>query len=239
MSHLILVRHGQSEWNSQKRFTGWVDIDLTAQGKLEAVKAGELIKEKKININYFYTSLQKRAINTLNLILSTLRVKDKKIIKAWELNERHYGALTGLNKDEMRKIYGEQKILEFRRSWSIAPKPLNKNSPYHPINIEIYKDIPHDKIPDTESLKDTYDRVVSYFKSNIFSLLKNNNNILISAHGNSLRSLYKFLFKIDEIKISKLEIPTGNPLVINFNEKLEVIDVFYLDKSRAKDLVVF
>ncbi len=126
MSHLILVRHGQSEWNSQKRFTGWVDIDLTAQGKLEAVKAGELIKEKKININYFYTSLQKRATNTLNLILNTLRIKDEKIIKAWELNERHYGALTGLNKDEMKVKLGEEKVHQFRRSWDLRPDPLDK-----------------------------------------------------------------------------------------------------------------
>ena len=239
MSHLILVRHGQSEWNFQKRFTGWVDIDLTAQGKLEAVKAGELIKEKKIKIDFFYSSLQKRAVNTLKLILNTLRIKDEKIIKAWELNERHYGALTGLNKDEMKKIYGDKKILEFRRSWNISPEPLNRNNPYHPINIEVYNNIPRDKIPDTESLKNTYDRVVKYFESNVLPLLKKNNNILISAHGNSLRSLCKFLFKIDDVKISKLEIPTGNPLVINFNEKTEILDASYLDRSRAKDLVVF
>ena len=239
MSHLILVRHGQSEWNFQKRFTGWVDIDLTAQGKLEAVKAGELIKEKKVKIDFFYSSLQKRAINTLKLILNTLRIKDEKIIKAWELNERHYGALTGLNKDEMKKIYGDKKILEFRRSWNISPEPLSRNNPYHPINIEVYNNIPRDKIPDTESLKNTYDRVVKYFESNVLPMLKKNNNILISAHGNSLRSLCKFLFKIDDVKISKLEIPTGNPLVINFNEKTEILDASYLDRSRAKDLVVF
>ena len=239
MSHLILVRHGQSEWNFQKRFTGWVDIDLTAQGKLEAVKAGELIKEKKVKIDFFYSSLQKRAVNTLKLILNTLRIKDEKIIKAWEFNERHYGALTGLNKDEMKKIYGDKKILEFRRSWNISPEPLNRNNPYHPINIEVYNNIPRDKIPDTESLKNTYDRVVKYFESNVLPMLKKNNNVLISAHGNSLRSLCKFLFKIDDVKISKLEIPTGNPLVINFNEKTEILDASYLDRSRAKDLVVF
>ena len=239
MSHLILVRHGQSEWNFQKRFTGWVDIDLTAQGKLEAVKAGELIKEKKVKIDFFYSSLQKRAVNTLKLILNTLRIKDEKIIKAWELNERHYGALTGLNKDEMKKIYGDKKILEFRRSWNISPEPLSRNNPYHPINIEVYNNIPRDKIPDTESLKNTYDRVVKYFESNVLPILKKNNNILISAHGNSLRGLCKFLFEIDDVKISKLEIPTGNPLVINFNEKTEILDASYLDRSRAKDLVVF
>ena len=239
MSHLILIRHGQSEWNFQKRFTGWVDIDLTAQGKLEAVKAGELIKEKKVKIDFFYSSLQKRAVNTLKLILNTLRIKDEKIIKAWELNERHYGALTGLNKDEMKKIYGDKKILEFRRSWNISPEPLSRNNPYHPINIEVYNNIPRDKIPDTESLKNTYDRVVKYFESNILPILKKKKNILISAHGNSLRGLCKFLFEIDDVKISKLEIPTGNPLVINFNEKTEILDASYLDRSRAKDLVVF
>ena len=239
MSHLILVRHGQSEWNFQKRFTGWVDIDLTAQGKLEAVKAGELINEKKVKIDFFYSSLQKRAVNTLKLILNTLRIKDEKIIKAWELNDRHYGALTGLNKDEMKKIYGDKKILEFRRSWNISPEPLNRNNPYHPINIEVYNNIPRDKIPDTESLKNTYDRVVKYFESNVLPMLKKNNNVLISAHGNSLRGLCKFLFEIDDVKISKLEIPTGNPLVINFNEKTEILDASYLDRSRAKDLVVF
>ena len=239
MSHLILVRHGQSEWNSQKKFTGWVDIDLTAQGKLEAVKSAELIKEKKININYFYTSFQKRAINTLKLILNTLRIKDEQIIKAWQLNERHYGALTGLNKDEMKKIYGEKKILEFRRSWNISPEPLNKNNPYHPLNIKTYNNIPRDKIPDTESLKNTYNRVIPYFEKNILPLLEKKNNVLISAHGNSLRSLCKFLFKIDDIKISKLEIPTGNPLIISFNKNFKILDVKYLDKTRSKDLVVF
>ena len=117
--------------------------------------------------NYFYTSFQKRAINTLKLILNTLRIKDEQIIKAWQLNERHYGALTGLNKDEMKKIYGEKKILEFRRSWNISPEPLSKNNPYHPVNIETYNDIPREKLPDTESLKDTYERVIKYYLDNI------------------------------------------------------------------------
>ena len=239
MSHLILVRHGQSEWNFQKRFTGWVDIDLTAQGKLEAVKAGELIKEKKIKVDFFYSSLQKRAVNTLKLILNTLRIKDEKIIKAWELNERHYGALTGLNKDEMKKIYGDKKILEFRRSWNISPEPLNRNNPYHPINIEIYKDIPIKNIPDTESLKNTYERVLPYFKREIQNKLEEKKNIIISAHGNSLRAICKFLFKLDENKITKLEIPTGNPLFISFNDNIEISKCYYLDNERAKDLIVF
>ena len=236
MSHLILVRHGQSEWNLQKRFTGWVDVELTAKGKLEACKAGELIKEQNINLNHYYCSYQKRAIETLNLILNTLRLKNNSVVKAWEFNERSYGSLTGLNKEEMIKALGKKKVQEFRRSWNIAPEPLNKKNPYHPLNIEAYKDIPKNLVPDTESLKDTYERVIPYYKKNILPLL--NENIIIAAHGNSLRALCKYIFDIDNTKISKLEIPTGNPLVLKYeNKKLK--NVRYLDRERAKDLIIF
>ena len=237
MSNLILVRHGQSEWNLENRFTGWVDVDLAPKGKLEACKAGELIKEKKIKFDYFFTSYQKRAINTLKLILNTLGIKDAHIIKAWQLNERHYGSLTGLNKDEMKKKLGEKKVHEFRRSWDIPPDPLSKNSPYHPANIEAYKDVPLENIPDTESLKDTYERVLPYFTKEIQSKLINK-NILISAHGNSLRAICKFLFKLSEDKIPKLEIPTGNPLFINLDNN-KIVKCYYLDNERAKDLIAF
>ena len=239
MINLILVRHGQSEWNLENRFTGWVDVDLSPKGKLEACKAGELLKEKNIKIDYFFSSYQKRAVNTLKLILNTLRIKDVQITRAWQLNERHYGALTGLNKDEMKKIYGEKKIHEFRRSWDTSPDPLSKNNPNHPINIDVYKDIPLENIPDTESLKDTYDRVLPYFKKEIQNKLDNKKNILIAAHGNSIRAICKYLFPLDDKKITKLEIPTGNPLLINFNEKNKIIKCFYLDKERTKDLIVF
>ena len=239
MKHLILVRHGQSEWNLQKRFTGWVDVDLTPEGKLEACKAGELIKDLNLDINFFFSSYQKRAIETLNLILNTLRIKNYKIIKAWEFNERHYGALTGLNKDEMKKKYGEEKIHEFRRSWDTPPEPLSQNNPYHPINIEAYKNIPKNKIPDTESLKDTYERVLPYYEKEIQSKLEKNKNILIAAHGNSIRAICKYLFQLDDKKIPKLEIPTGNPLFISLNKKNEITECYYLDKERAKDLIVF
>ncbi len=239
MSNLILIRHGQSEWNLENRFTGWVDIDLAPNGKLEACKSGELLKNYNIKIDYFFSSYQKRAINTLKLMLNTLRIKNSKIIKAWQLNERHYGALTGLNKDEMKKKLGEKKIHEFRRSWDSPPEPLSKNNPYHPINIEAYKNIPSKSIPDTESLKDTYERVLPYFKKEIYNKLLNNKNIVIAAHGNSIRAICKFLFNLDETKITKLEIPTGNPLLINFNNKNKIKKCFYLDKIRAKDLIVF
>tara|TARA_B100000945_G_scaffold308192_1_gene297515 strand:+ start:83 stop:799 length:717 start_codon:yes stop_codon:yes gene_type:complete len=238
MSHLILVRHGQSEWNLQKRFTGWVDIDLTANGKLEACKSGELLKNTNIKIDNFFSSLQIRAINTLKLIQNTMRIKET-FTKAWELNERHYGALTGLNKEEMKRKIGEKKIHEYRRSWSIKPEPLSKNNPYHPINIEVYKDVPKNSLPDTESLEDTYNRVLPYYKNNIQSKLVDRKNILIVAHGNSIRAICKYLFKLDEKKISLLEIPTGNPLIINFDSNNKIIKCYYLDKSRAKDLIIF
>jgi len=238
MAHLILVRHGQSEWNLEKRFTGWVDVDLTGQGKLEACKSGECIKELKLNIDHFFSSFQLRAINTLKLIQDTLR--DNRVpIRAWQLNERHYGVLTGLNKDEMKKKYGEKKIHEFRRSWNIKPDPLSRNNPYHPLNIEIYKKIPIERIPDTESLKDTYERVMKYYNSDIRSKLIDNKNIVISAHGNSIRALCKFLFKLDDKKISLLEIPTGNPLLINLNLNQEITECKYLNKDRAKNLLIF
>jgi 2,3-bisphosphoglycerate-dependent phosphoglycerate mutase len=237
MSYLILVRHGQSVWNLEKKFTGWVDVDLTENGKSEATKAGELIKMKNIDIDIYYSSFQLRAKNTLKLIKQELQ--DTKVSKeAWQLNERHYGALTGLNKDEMKVKLGEEKVHQFRRSWDLRPDPLDKHNPYHPINIDTYKEIPINKIPDTESLKDTYERVLEFYKQEIENKISNN-NILISAHGNSIRALCKYLFKLDENQISKLEIPTGNPLVINLDKENKIIDCKYLDKERAKDLVVF
>ena len=237
MSLLILTRHGQSTWNLEKKFTGWVDVDLTDQGKLEAKKAGELIKKNNILIDLYYSSLQLRANNTLKLIQEVLK-DQKEFKKAWQLNERHYGSLTGLNKEEMKHKIGEDKVYQFRRSWDLRPNTLDKNNPYHPLNIETYKNVPKENIPDTESLKDTYERVVKYFKEEIEKYLSNN-NILISAHGNSIRALCKYLFKLDNEQISQLEIPTGNPLLISINNEKKIQECKYLDESRAKNLVVF
>ena len=212
MSYLILVRHGQSVWNLEKKFTGWVDVDLTENGQSEAKKAGQLIKQE---------------------------LHDTKVSKeAWQLNERHYGALTGLNKDEMKVKLGEEKVHQFRRSWDLRPDPLDRNNPFHPINIDTYKEIPNNRIPDTESLKDTYERVLEFYNQEIENKISNN-NILISAHGNSIRALCKYLFKLDENQISKLEIPTGNPLLITLDGNKKITDCKYLDHERAKDLVVF
>tara|TARA_B100000003_G_C10839954_1_gene334597 strand:+ start:214 stop:927 length:714 start_codon:yes stop_codon:yes gene_type:complete len=237
MNYLVLIRHGQSIWNLEKRFTGWVDVDLTDNGKLEAEKAGSLIKKKDISINLYYSSLQLRAKNTLKIIQKVLNDK-KDFIKTWEINERHYGALTGLNKIEMIKKLGEKKVHEFRRSWDIKPEPLSKKSSYHPLNIKTYKDVPKKNLPDSESLKDTYDRVIKFYNKEIQNKIKNK-NILISAHGNSIRALCKYLFKLNNTQISKLEIPTGNPLVIEFNNDDNIKNCEYLDKDRAKDLLVF
>ena len=237
MSYLILVRHGQSVWNLEKKFTGWVDVDLTENGKSEAKKAGELIRLNNINIDIYYSSFQLRAKKTLKLIKEIL--KDIKASnEAWQLNERHYGALTGLNKDEMKAKIGEEKIHQFRRSWDLRPDPLDRDNPYHPINIEAYKKIPIDQIPDTESLKDTYNRVLQFYKKKIENKTANN-NILISAHGNSIRALCKYLFKLNENQISKLEVPTGNPLLINLDKENKITSCKYLDSKRAKNLVIF
>ncbi len=237
MSNLILVRHGQSIWNLENRFTGWVNVDLTQNGKLEAKKAGDLIKKLNIEIGYYYSSLQLRANNTLKIIQECLNDK-KNFKKAWQLNERHYGALTGLNKIEMAEKLGKEKVHQFRRSWDLKPDPLEKQSPFHPSKINIYKDLSDDDIPETESLKDTYERVTSYFNYEIKDkILKE--NVLISAHGNSIRALCKYLFKLNEKQIVNLEIPTGNPLLINFNEDRKIIKCEYLDLNRAKDLLVF
>ena len=235
MSYLILVRHGQSIWNLEKKFTGWVDVDLTENGKLEAKRAGQLIKKEQIEVNIYYSSFQLRAKNTLKIIQEEL--KDFKEAKsAWQLNERHYGALTGLNKDEMKKKLGEEKVHQFRRSWDIRPDPLDKKNSYHPINIETYKEVPLENIPDTESLKDTYERVMKFYNKEIEN--QTSKNILISAHGNSIRALCKYLFNLDNNEISKLEIPTGNPLLIKL-ENNKITNCKYLDQERAKDLLVF
>ena len=236
MSYLVLVRHGQSVWNLEKKFTGWVDVDLTENGKSEAKKAGELIDKNNLTIDLYFSSVQLRAKNTLKIIQGEL--KDNKVpSEAWELNERHYGSLTGLNKDEMKVKLGEDKVHQFRRSWDLRPDPLDKQNPYHPSNIEIYKNIPEDKIPSTESLKDTYERVIDFYKKKIEII--NDKNILISAHGNSIRALCKYLFNLDNDVISKLEIPTGNPLLIEVNGDKKVLSAKYLDSGRAKDLLVF
>ena len=237
MNNLILIRHGQSVWNLERRFTGWADVSLTAHGKSEAKYAGQLIKVLNIEFDVYFTSLQIRAINTLEIILDILNKKNSNIKKAWELNERHYGELTSLNKDEMMKKHGKKQVHVWRRSFDVPPPPMEKTHPNHPSKYKAYINIPTDKIPDSESLKNTFERVMPYYEKNIKPLLSSKKNILISAHGNSLRALCKKLLNISNKKIVDFEIPTGNPLLIRFEENLKIKDYKYLDKKRAREII--
>ena len=236
MSKLILTRHGQSTWNAENRFTGWVDVELSEKGKEEAKKSGELLNKLNIRINISYTSYLKRAIETLTIILKSLNLP-MKFNTAWELNERHYGSLTGLNKEETKKKIGEEQFKKYRRSWDVAPPLMANDSNYLENFSPLNSGIPENKIPLSESLKNTYERVIPFYNFEIKKNLENGKNILISAHGNSLRALCKYLFRISNTKINELEIPTGNPLVIDFNNKLNIQKYYYLDDSRAKDII--
>jgi len=237
MNNLILVRHGQSKWNKEKRFTGWADIDLTKQGQEEAEHAGKLIKELNIEFDAYFTSVQKRAVNTLNIILNILNKPNVEVKKAWELNERHYGALTGLNKDEMINKHGSEQVHIWRRSFDISPPKMDLSNPHHPTKNKIYKNIPIKKIPESESLKDTFKRVVPYYHTKIEPLVSSKKNVLVSAHGNSLRALCKKIFNISNKKIVDLEVPTGNPLLISFAENTNLKEYKYLDRKRAKKIL--
>ena len=236
MSKLILTRHGQSTWNAENRFTGWVDVDLSKKGVEEAEKSGELIKKLNIKIDISYTSFLKRAIKTLTTILKKNNL-ELKFNTAWQLNERHYGSLTGLNKEETKKRIGEEQFKQYRRSWNISPPPMPEDSEYLSNFSPLNGSIPIGMTPFTESLKNTYERVIPFYDKEIKKDLSKNKNILISAHGNSLRALCKFLFQISDEKINELEIPTGNPMVIEFEKNLEVNKYFYLDEKRAKNII--
>ena len=236
MSKLILTRHGQSIWNAENRFTGWVDVDLSKQGVLEARKSGKLIKDLNISIDVSYTSFLKRAIKTLAVILEENNLK-LRLNTYWEIKERNYGSLTGLNKNETKKKIGEEQFIKYRRSWDISPPPMSETDKNQSLFSPLNTGIPQGSIPLTESLKDTYKRVIPFFEKNIRSDLQSNKNIIVSAHGNSLRALCKKLFNISDQKINELEIPTGNPLVIEFDQSLEVKDIKYLDKSREKRII--
>ncbi len=228
MNNLILVRHGQSKFNLERRFTGFYDIDLTSKGETEAKYAGELIKKLNINFDAYFTSKLVRASNSLNIILKVLNVSSPQIYKAWELNERHYGGLTGLNKDETIKKYGIDQVKIWRRSFSTPPPKMELD---HPFKNKIKSDIVG------ESLKDTFNRVVPYFKEKIKPLILSNQNILIVFHGNSCRALLMEILNISKEKIVEFEIPTGNPLLIKFEKNLQVIDCKYLDDKRSKKIL--
>ncbi|MEO8723530.1 MAG: 2,3-diphosphoglycerate-dependent phosphoglycerate mutase [Sphingobium sp.] len=225
MPTLVLIRHGQSSWNLENRFTGWWDVDVTEKGAEEARAAGRLMKDKGLDFDSCFTSVQSRAIKTLNLALEEMGRLWLPVEKDWRLNERHYGGLTGLNKAETAAKHGEEQVHVWRRSFDIPPPPLEQGSAFDLSADRRYAGI---KIPTTESLKDTIARVLPYWESRIAPELKSGKRVIISAHGNSLRALVKHLSNIADADITSLEIPTGQPIVYELDDALNALDRYYL-----------
>lgn len=233
MPTLVLLRHGQSQWNLENRFTGWVDVDLTAEGEAQARKGGELIKDAGIQIDHAFTSVQTRAIRTGNLALDAAKQSFVPVTKDWRLNERHYGGLTGLNKAETAEKHGEAQVTIWRRSYDVPPPELAPGGEYDFSKDRRYKGA---NLPSTESLATTLVRVLPYWESDIAPHLKAGETLLIAAHGNSLRAIVKHLFNVPDDNIVGVEIPTGNPLVIELDSQLKPTSARYLDESRAEAL---
>ena len=233
MYKLVLLRHGESQWNMENRFTGWADVDLTAKGKEEAKAGGELLKNEGYTFDKAFTSVQKRAIRTLWITLDGMDLMWIPVERSWKLNERFYGGLTGMNKGETAKKYGDDQVLIWRRSYDVPPPELDKSSEYYPGKQARYADLTEEELPTTECLKDTVERVVPYFESNIAPEIKAGKKLIIAAHGNSLRALVKYLDGISEEEILKLNIPTGVPLVYELDENLKPIKHYYLGDQEA------
>ncbi len=227
MIKLVLVRHGESIWNKENKFTGWTDVELSENGKIEAHNAGKLLKEKGYTFNVAYTSLLKRAIDTLNIILDEMNLNIE-VKKSFKLNERHYGALQGLNKDETRKIYGEEQVKLWRRSVDVRPPALTKDDFRYPKNDIKYKDLKDEEVPLTENLSDTIKRVIDYYNNEIVKDLLNNKKVIIVAHGNSLRGLIKYLDNISDEEVVNLELDTGRPIIYELDNNLKPIRHYYL-----------
>lgn len=228
MIKLVLVRHGQSIWNLENKFTGWTDVGLSSNGVNEAIEAGKVLKEKGFTFDLAYTSVLKRAEDTLTYILKEMNEEDIEIRRSWKLNERHYGALQGLDKDETRKKYGDEQVLLWRRSATVRPPELELTDPRYPGNDPKYNNLTKEELPRTENLVDTIKRVVEYFKEEIEPELKNNKKIIIVAHGNSLRGLIKYLDNISDEDIISLELETGNPICYELEDDLKPIKHYYL-----------
>jgi 2,3-bisphosphoglycerate-dependent phosphoglycerate mutase len=225
---IILLRHGQSLWNLENRFTGWTDVDLTDKGRSEAWSAGEKIAGAKLYPEYYFTSFQKRAINTLHIAAEAMDREWIKETKDWRLNERHYGALQGLNKDETVAKYGAEQVKIWRRSYDVRPPQLSLDDPRYPGNFERYRKLPENQLPTGESLKDTIARVKPCFDEIILPAVMSSETVLIVAHGNSLRGLAMMLLNLTPDEIVEFEIPTGVPLVFETDEKLNVLKKYYL-----------
>ena len=228
MIKLVLVRHGQSMWNLENRFTGWTDVELSEQGIKEAKEAGKVLKEKGYGFDVAYTSVLKRANDTLGYILEELGEQDIPVKKSWRLNERHYGALQGLNKDETKEKYGEEQVLLWRRSTDVRPPALSKDDERYPGNDSKYSELKENELPTTENLIDTIERVMVYWDSDIVKDLAAGKRVIIAAHGNSLRGLIKYLDNMTDEEVIKLELQTGNPICYELDDNLRPIRHYYL-----------
>jgi len=230
---LVLLRHGQSTWNEQNLFTGWHDVDLTAAGEAEARRGGELLLEAGLEVDIVHTSLQRRAIRTANLALEVCDRLWIPTYRHWRLNERHYGALQGLNKADTLEKYGEAQFMEWRRSYSVPPPPLDLDDERHPRFDPRYATLPPDLLPATECLADVVERMLPYWYDHICVDLLEGRTVFVSAHGNSIRALRKHLERISEDAITELNIPTGIPFVYELDERMEVVTADYLDPEAA------
>lgn len=237
MYKLVLLRHGESLWNKENRFTGWTDVGLTEKGKREAINAGKILKEKKYSFDIAFTSVLKKAIKTLEIVLKEMGLQIP-IKKSWRLNERHYGALQGLNKSETAKQYGEKQVFLWRRSYETRPPLLTRNDSRWPGNDILYRGVKKELLPLGESLKDTEKRVVYYWNKEIVPVVKSGKRVLVVAHGNSLRAFLRYLDNVPPEKIPKLNIPTGIPLVYELNDNLKPIRHYYLgDTEKVKKAI--
>ena len=225
---LVLIRHGESVWNLENRFTGWKDVDLSPKGVEEAKAAGKSLKEMGLVFDVAYTSYLKRAIKTLNIVLEEMDELYIPVYKSWRLNERHYGALQGLNKDETKEKYGEEQVLLWRRSTDVRPPALSKDDERYPGNDPKYSDLKENELPTTENLIDTIERVMEYWNSEIKKDLEAGKRVIIAAHGNSLRGLIKYLDNMTDEEIIKLELQTGNPICYELDDDLKPIRHYYL-----------
>lgn len=240
MKRLVLIRHGQSQWNLENKFTGWTDVDLTKQGVEEAIKAGQQLKKEGFHFTLAFTSYLKRAVKTLNFVLDEMDLDWIPVEKDWRLNEKHYGSLQGLNKAETAAKYGDEQVLIWRRSFDVPPAALEPDDARSPYLEERYQAIEKELLPLTESLKDTIERILPYWKGRIFPSLKEHNDVIVAAHGNSLRAIVKELKGISEEDIVSLNIPTGIPYVFEFDENNEmklVKDYFIGDPEEIKKLM--
>jgi 2,3-bisphosphoglycerate-dependent phosphoglycerate mutase len=238
MLKLVLIRHGESVWNKENKFTGWTDVPLSEKGVKEATDAGKLLKEKGFKFKVAYTSYLNRAIKTLWIVLEEMDLMWIPIYKTWRLNEKHYGNLQGLNKIEMAEKFGDEQVLLWRRSYDTPPPPIPEDDKRHPKHDPRYADLTPEEIPSTEALKNTEERIVPYWKSDISAALKTHREILVSAHGNSLRGIVKYLKNMGEDEILKFNIPTGIPYVFEFDENLNLQkDYFIGDPEEIKKLM--